>query len=60
MRSLWWLLVIANAAVAVLALYLLRYGSALDLVMSVLMLLYALLNLLYVLLVRPGSSESQR
>jgi len=24
------------------------------------MLLYALLNLLYVLLVRPGSSESQR
>ena len=59
MRSLWWSLIVVNVGAALWALYLLRYGDAFGVVFSLIMLLYALLNLLYVLLVRPDRARDR-
>ena len=59
MHSLWWSLIVVNVGAALWAVYLLRYGDAVGVVFSLIMLLYALLNLLYVLLVRPDRARDR-
>lgn len=59
MRSLWWPLIAVNVGAALWAVYLLRYGDAIGVVFSLMMLVYALLNLLYVLVVRPDSTRDR-
>jgi hypothetical protein len=57
MRVLWWTLVLVNGAAALWAVYLLRYGDLLGVIYSLVALAYALLNLVYVLLTRPGPGQ---
>ncbi len=57
MRSLWWLLIVVNVGAVLWAVYLLRYGDMIGVVFSLMLLVHALLNLVYILLMRPPAQD---